>query len=264
MNCGKNLWEGHSGRGKGACEDSKLGMNSRCLKSSQKASVARVKWMRLRVLGNEVAAYVGAYRAWESVWILFWVRWEAIRGFWEEAWLDMAYSLKNKNFSGCCDHDREDSKHRAQPGGHCSSSGEKSRCSDQGGGRCFFSWNFLKVEPVGLANKWGVGCEGVRETSREISRVWVGVHCTVIREAGRDTFGGTKSKFVLAVLNWRCLLDFWTSFSPDVRVVDVCECVHMNVKKWDWIKRALDRMSGCLDLAVGKRKKKTCDCKHVT
>lgn len=131
----------------------------------------------------------------------------SIGGFWEEAWLDMAYNLKNKNFSGCCDHDREDSKHGAQPGGHCSSSGEKSRCSDQGGGRWSFSGNFLKIEPAGLANKWSVGCEGVRETSREISRVWVGVHCTVIGETGRDTFGGTKSKLVLAVLNWRCLLE---------------------------------------------------------
>ena len=36
----------------------------------------------------------------------------------------------------------------------------------------------------------------------------VGVRCTVIGETGRDTFGGTKSNFVLAVLNWRCLLDF--------------------------------------------------------
>lgn len=52
------------------------------------------------------------------------------------------------------------------------------------------------------------GWEGVRETSREISRVWVGVHFTVIGETRRDAFGGTKSKFVLAVLNWRCLLDF--------------------------------------------------------
>lgn len=226
----ENLWEGHSGRGKGACEDSKLGMNSACLKSSQKASVARVKCMSLRVLGIEVAAYVGGYRAWERVWILFWVRWEAIGGFWEEVWLDMAYSLKNKNFSGCCDHDREDSKHRAWPGGHRSSSGKKSRCSGQGGGRWSFSGNFLKVEAVGLANKWGVGCEGVRETSREISRVWVGVRCTVIRETGRDTFGGTKSNFVLAVLNWRCLLDFWTSFSPDVRVVDMC----VSACTWMW------------------------------
>ena len=35
----------------------------------------------------------------------------------------------------------------------------------------------------------------------------------------------------------------------------VCECVHMNVKKWDWVKRALDRMSRCLVWGVGKRKK---------
>lgn len=228
MNCGKI-----SGKDIQACEDSNLGMNSRCLKSSQKASVARVKWMSLRVLGNEVAAYVGAYRAWETVWILFWVRWKAIGGFWEEAWLDVAYSLKNKNFSGCWDCDREDSKQGAWPGGHCSSSGKKSRCLGQGGGRWSFSGNFRKVEPVRLANKWGVGCEGVRETSREISRVWVGVHFTVIRETRRDTFGGTKSKFVLAVLNWRCLLDFWTSFSPDVRVVDMC----VSACTWMWRNR---------------------------
>ena len=48
----------------------------------------------------------------------------------------------------------------------------------------------------------------MRETSREISRVWVGVRSTVIGETGRDTFGETKSNFVLAVLNWRCVLDF--------------------------------------------------------
>ena len=35
----------------------------------------------------------------------------------------------------------------------------------------------------------------------------------------------------------------------------VCECMHMNVKKWDWVKRALDRMSRCLVWGVGKRKK---------
>lgn len=58
------------------------------------------------------------------------------------------------------------------------------------------SGHVLKVEAVGLANEWSVGCEGMREMSRKISRVWVGVYFTVMGETGRDTLWGTKSRSI--------------------------------------------------------------------